>query len=328
MTSLAQLIVEWDTTKLKNMSEQAQIAINNTRAALGGFGGGTRRLLENLPPVQAEKFVFQQDVFTVVDGLIKGGHVDYGMMVQTLRLPLDFFWMEWPDTSEVAQGFTGRQGVLVDATMVGQTEGIRDVFDPECPILIYHWASRGDEPMPLSVVNLPAYPLIPGRQYFHIPNWTLVQELNPPFVDAKAESERMMDELQWRWEAALFLLCTPRVSELRDVTFAGKLQKARQRRNKPPLLEYKQVSLTVGVGTPTYARSSTGLGNGGDPEVYHKRLHQVMGHFRTYTKDRETPHIAWVPPHWRGDPELGVVLHHRNVKLPTPKPRPMLEDQR
>jgi hypothetical protein len=113
---------------------------------------------------------------------------------------------------------------------------------------------------------------------------------------------------------ALFLLNVPRVSEVRESVASAKLQKARARRGKMPLLELKHVKLMIGRGGVRYTnRGDLARRPGESVEEHRKRLHQVIGHFRTYVKNREAPRVSWVPPHWRGDATKGIVLHERTI---------------
>jgi len=70
----------------------------------------------------------------------------------------------------------------------------------------------------------------------------------------------------------------------------------------------------VGIGSPHYRSNTGGRKPLESEEAHHKRLHRVVGHFRTYREGREQPKISFVPQHWRGDAALGVLLHERVVK--------------
>jgi hypothetical protein len=123
------------------------------------------------------------------------------------------------------------------------------------------------------------------------------------------------DMKAFMWDAidALFLIMTPRVCEVRHVEYSPKVNRRRMVAGKKPFVEYKHLLLKVGVGTPRYVSHGGPVPDVKEPG-HHKRFHRVIGHFRTYRAHREMPLISFVPEHWRGDVELGVVLKTRHVR--------------
>jgi hypothetical protein len=102
-------------------------------------------------------------------------------------------------------------------------------------------------------------------------------------------------------------LAIPKTVEVSDVEASPKLQKARSRRGKTPLLSYRKVTLRL-------PKTGTAGGPvGGDGTFAGKRRHQVIGHLRINTRGEAEPTYVWVTPHWRGDAALGVVLKDRKV---------------
>ena len=81
-----------------------------------------------------------------------------------------------------------------------------------------------------------------------------------------------------------------------------------------PMVEYKRVVMKIGVGAPSYPHKAQQHIDGESEEARRRRLHRVVGHFRTYRQGREQPKVAFVPQHWRGNAELGILLHEREVK--------------
>ena len=78
-----------------------------------------------------------------------------------------------------------------------------------------------------------------------------------------------------------------------DTTDLTKLNRARAKRGKPPMLQFRKV--TVSLSRSATARASQ-RGDGAMP------LHTVRGHFKVRKSG-----IYWWSPYWRGDASVGVV---------------------
>jgi len=115
----------------------------------------------------------------------------------------------------------------------------------------------------------------------------------------------------------MFLLSLPRAVEIVPYVPDYKLQRARAKRGRLPILEHKTVKLNLGVAVKRSECGGYSEGIGGTGPQ--KRLHRVLGHIRTYREGvcgREAPRRTWVPSHWRGDASLGVVIHDHHITLP------------
>jgi len=308
VTLLAQEILELDTVDLSESYPNRRRAISMLAYIQEHLTGGK---IKGRPIPRAERFVFEESPTRAMERLIEVGQIEYPSILPTLRYPFESMWFEWPIEQD---GLKGREGIHVDSRFVGSTgEGAWKGFNSLLPVrmsLIRRFDGAG---VPVNV-----FPVAHGL-YAPLPreegegdqvrkHFSLRKEMG---VDLEHDDDEFA-YLRTAVEVAIFLLITPRVAQQHEVTHGPAIQKKRVMRGKPPLVDYKRVTLTVGVRSPTSPRSAISSGNA----AAQRKLHPVMGHFRTYTEGRETPKISWVLPHWRGDPELGVVHRTRNVKVP------------
>ena len=248
----------------------------------------------------AEQFVFDEEVPYVVGQLVDGGHIDVDSIIAMSRLPSSSTWVEWPVDVENTIGC--KMGILFVDQVMRTPAGIN-----YCGLFFIMRTEKDGHVGCFGAAGIPI-PYTFGKNIATAfwKDWDGVGQL--PEKIAKDIKAFIFDALD-----ALFLLMTPRVCELRHQAYSPKANRRRTVAGKLPLVEYKHVILRVGVGSPRYVQS------GGGPTVLtrehaHKRLHRVIGHFRTYRQHRETPLVSFVPEHWRGDVELGVVLKTRHVK--------------
>jgi hypothetical protein len=84
------------------------------------------------------------------------------------------------------------------------------------------------------------------------------------------------------------------------------LQKARHRKGKQPLTEYRTVEIQVPITRFRREKSDESV------EAVRKRLHTVRGHFAEYAEDRRLfgKHTGrfWIPAHVRGAQEAGAII--------------------
>ncbi len=113
---------------------------------------------------------------------------------------------------------------------------------------------------------------------------------------------------------ALTLLACKNITHS-PIPISEKLQKARVRKGKLPLTEFRYLKILVPGN-----RRAKGEATGGNDEQDLKRFHLVRGHFATYTSDsprfgRLTDGVGtfWIPPHARGDKELGEI--HKSYEI-------------
>ncbi len=109
----------------------------------------------------------------------------------------------------------------------------------------------------------------------------------------------------------LFLLQQPKVVSVEEIEHGPKLQRARAKRGKLPLLEYRRVQIKIGTIAKRSNASASRVDS--DDAAGRRRYHRVLGHFRVYGRETPDPHALWIEPYFRGDPSLGIVLHERTL---------------
>lgn len=243
----------------------------------------------------AERYVFEDSPSDAVQEIRRmGGDLDYGIVLESAGLVNNPVWLEMP----VRYDDSGRR-VRLGAMIEQDGDKNLIVFVLKDPEIL------DGRPLVMGYVSCPSFPLQCDHNKIPIDVHAWCTRQRPSADDVGTYIFDVTD--------ALFLLCTPRTHETREIRHDRKLQVARERRGKPPLLEYRRVSLFLGK---TRAHSGGGGGGGGGK----KAAHRVSGHVRVYRKVygkdemRERPLIKFVPEHWRGDAKLGVILHERTVK--------------
>lgn len=265
--------------------------------------GPARSILEN--PDTAERFVFEYEPLELVHQMIKAGTLDTHLMGEAVMLPSDNTWFEFMDWKEGE-----RVGMLVSRQEKGTllVSLVLEVFGTPSPIMMLE---IGDLPWRFKHAH-PTNPTGDRGEYCEV-LWEA-----QPYEYARI-SERASTVLHDTL-ACLFLLCVPRICEVRTKT--SKLEKERARQPKQhPAVEFKHVTMTIGVGSPRYAGGAARVAGETDEE-HRTRLHRVTWHFRTYrykhgsggSVTRDRPLVKLIHEHWRGDASRGIVLHERTVK--------------
>jgi len=286
---------------------------------------GTGGMIEVSPKdarLSAERFVFaESDPIDAVMEQVRGGFIDMQTVRRFTELPANPIWLEYRENDPDDRH--GRVGHLVQ-----RLEGDELAQSPQFPMAITSVisAAPGEKPggcLFLSV-RLPEFtdPRLNNDEGFPAEiDWLPKAWWKKTFgVKSTTAMAREVSNIARDVACMLFLLNVPRVCEMRDHKPSDKLQRARTRSGKSPLIEFRQVKLVVGLGSPRYkqAQGSRAVSNSATDEAYaHKRLHRVIGHFRIYHErhDKGLP-PSWVPEHWRGDASRGVILKNRNVEIP------------
>lgn len=198
------------------------------------------------------------------------------------RTPSDCFWIEYPDDQ-------GHAGIL--CTHLAE----------DAPLLVISVYTDPYVTTALSVIELN---LEAGKSNYNI-LWI--------------HDKSYRDFIDWdnsNLIASLFLLNIPRLHTIKTALSKG-TKRIHSRKIFPPI-EYKKVKITVGQGGSYYSARKPG-----ETATEHaNRLHHVVGHFRTYTHEYGSggttprvggPVVAWVPPHWRGSAERGLLLREHIV---------------
>jgi len=111
----------------------------------------------------------------------------------------------------------------------------------------------------------------------------------------------------------LFFLQHPKTIHIeRSLPVGPKLQKARKKSSKAPLITYRRIHLLVGQKTARhYPNCQKGFG---EEHYGKKRYHRVEGHWRRlHWDDPERQAVVFVQEHYRGDVALGMSLTERHV---------------
>jgi hypothetical protein len=257
-------------------------------------------------PITAERFVFEEEPLGLMGQMIDAGVVGTRLMGETVTLPADNTWFEFFDRTEGE-----RCGVLVSRqgdgfVLIAVVLEIRETAIPG---------------MLLKVKDLPwrfrdVRDDIPGEvgEYCEV-LWEVTDR-------GRARTAGRANQLMYDTLSCLFLLCVPRVCEVR--ARVSRSEKVRSRKPREhPAVEFKHVTMTIGVGSPRYEGGAARL-PGESLSEHRTRLHRVTWHFRTYRYKhgsggqvlRERPLVKMIPEHWRGDPEKGIVLRERTVRAP------------
>ena len=245
----------------------------------------------DLVRMTAERFVFDHDPPMVVAGLVRSGAIEGDVVMECSRQVADPMWMEWPNEWKVGgvrDDFVKRIGAMI---VGGEMTGRRTV------VIMVMESTKGmiGAFLTMSLNGFPARDGEEVRLHWGIDLHTCMDYCNMYLLDVTS---------------CLFMLCTPRVCEEVRVGPSRQQRRYLERNKLPPFVEYRRVSMRVGVAPPRYSQQASHETR----EGMARKLHKVIGHFRTYREGREVPKVSFVPEHWRGDPELGMIIHRRDIK--------------
>lgn len=287
----------------------------------------------------AERVVFTDDVPSMLYEMNQNKQLSIQGIMASARMPYDCFWMEY--ASHASDGVARRYidklhyGVLVrkvsrgiDQTRVrmivvcgchsnpNKPRGLRAHGIKFASSITYVLEFKTWPPIAMTKDGIPSYA------------FEVIWAFNHEKLRFEKEGDifSMTDELNslcWvitELVFGIFLITQPRVYDMEHHVPSAKLQKARKRSGKRPLLEYKRITLRIGktatkhyvVRPGTGERIDTSQDTESDAAIQHRRYHKVMGHFRHYLKG-SNPHTVWIEPHYRGDPALGVTFTERDV---------------
>jgi hypothetical protein len=239
-----------------------------------------------------------------------------------LFTPARYTWIEWRE-GNIGWPESNRHGLLLLGTpevsdpvslVIGSGLYAFDINNQE------YWPARGP-----TVLYLPIkYDLITGKileiQRQDITDAAArtesIKKTLPPSLQGKmdsnfiVESIMQMNKITDRIDAeklgaflgsSLALINTPRLSQRTLNEPNAKLQSAREKKGKPPLLSWHEITLTVDRGELGHGEPLTETGE--------KAFHHVRSHLRL-----KRGKVEIVRPHWRGNPEKGVILHRHVVR--------------
>lgn len=249
----------------------------------------------------AERIVFVDALDELAIELHETGQITRTVVYETVRMPCECVWIEWT-LSDRGNG-PQKVGVLLDRDDTG-----------DIAFAVVSHSTR--EPSAVGVCMVGALRPLPwpmnGEDYNCIKlTWSVTGGGLSNDERARAASLIVVDALY-----GLFLVQQPRVIEEEAVEHGPKLQRARAKAGKHPLVEYRRVKVTIGGETRRRALSAAGASPhaaGDDPDRARRRYHRVLGHFRIYGRGTDAPRATWIAPHFRGDPALGVLIRERDV---------------
>jgi len=233
----------------------------------------------HVQPNTVERFVFDFSPISLVDDMVEDKLLTKTMVRQFSRVPTDKMWFEFNLDR-------GAVGVLV-------------VIDAGRVHVIIAGDSHGG-PVAFGAFTAQTFP------------WPQQLRCDSIWVAFKDKQRQILKLAIDIVEASLFLLNVPRLCEIRT-SKGGRTAAQGQHRDYPPV-EIKRVVMTLGRGNPRYERGPQRAGE--TDEAYRRRLHHVIGHFRTYTKRQTTPKIVWINEQWRGDPSRGIIIRETHFKPP------------
>ncbi|MGV2496045.1 hypothetical protein [Pelagerythrobacter aerophilus] len=233
-----------------------------------------------------------------------------------MKMPHDSFWLEWP-----SEDATSRHsfGALVNSGPDGRSGEIHS-----------WWASEGAIP-DLNVLSVefdldaPMAKAANGRSAFAVRNAALPQlddllshviaRLDPSWEEFLARCGRekfpqlIQECMDNTWYLLPQILAFVAVLESRTpLTFLSsdlsRLNKARQRRGKLPLLDHAEIGLDLARGSILSAEHGGNARTRQTPRLHHVRGHLVHRGETTF----------WRAPHLRGDIALGVVRQTVTVR--------------
>lgn len=237
--------------------------------------------------VRAQRFVLSPLTVQTIDDIAEPNAVENTR--DYLFTPAESTWIEWHE-SRVGYARSNRHGLLLIGA--DQPDGRRSI-------------STGDG---VYVCDMPA---LPSRGPMGVP---IVYDLHgdgslmrPQIGTMAVMLKRIGSDLAntdigaigvWLG-AALALINTPRLSE-RVLHTHDKINRAREKHNKPPILSWHEIHIKIDAGELGHSS--------GAPMTEERAFHHVRAHLRL-----RLGKVELVRPHWRGNPEKGVILHRHSV---------------
>ena len=121
-------------------------------------------------------------------------------------------------------------------------------------------------------------------------------DLEVPIIDSRMEALRKLYPMAGRQACGLLaLLNSPKMARVEEADLT-RLNKARVRKRKPPLLSHRVVTIDLGKVERTLREGDAAEGQGSPRQQHFVRWHLRLVRGVLYP----------VRPHWRGDPSLGT----------------------
>lgn len=201
-------------------------------------------------------------------------------MARNLFLPGYNTWVEWTDDTGDFGG--GRVGALLMGAWMANEDGHVTIASPRS-------LTMGSITMFRRPIVTPSFGIL----------W------RSDFSLAKNDIGEFQYEqaCAWIW-TAIAMINTPRVARIESVS-VDRINRAR--RNRPPVLSYANVMLTVDAGEAAQGAQNKLTGK--------KALHHVRAFMRL-----KRGRVEIVKPHWRGNPTYGVRLTRHTVRRAEDEP--------
>ena len=269
--------------------------------------------------VVAEQFVFQEDLTELRTDFMKSGQLSLDTLLTTVHLPSRCCWIEW--TSLRHEGKPLKIGGLFevdDETLdlsIKQSNLYRLLEDqkPTGRIAVGMIGALRDGYFPAHFLyggGMDALPFPNGSAPYPI-DLTFCSQGNVNHEEMQSTfSHFVVDAL-----FGFFLLSYPKVVIKQKVDHAPALQKARKKKNKPELVTYSKVTLTI--GKPSVRRHSADHipdENTDEAKGPKRKWHMVDFHWKTIKKNGE-PKAIFINSYERGDPSLGISIKKKNIRV-------------
>lgn len=306
MTTLAQYFLDGDKVKRSPYDRQVVDALTLEYTTPNDYAR------------MADRVVFDEELLEIYHQMIDDEQIEPNMIFRNVRMPSDKLWVEW-------KALTFNEDAMQVGALFEMTT--RSELPVDMIVVCRSCRTGGMGAVARYKIDAPPYAQANGMPFKM--TWS---DADGRFTAARdnpqgGDGATFKDPHDPRWGKlmstflkgaffGLFLLQQPRVTDVTEVTHAEKLQQKRRKKGKRPLVEYKRVTLKVGIiagktGVLRRARSAAvaGEGAGGGKKKYH----HVLGHFRCYHRDTPEENVIWIAPHYRGDPALGVILREKHL---------------
>jgi len=249
------------------------------------------------------KYVFEQSPSDTVERLYKAKALTSAQWAKNIQLPSDPIWIEYPILTPVERTKIGVYIASCDVEMkyedgtIAKKAEMLSISFVMCNDAVCHTFG-------VLAVDMPPYA---SQESFEM------LTLGWPRTDGLDSEDTITAYVRDALDC-LFVLSIPKVCEIKKTVHSHKLQKARARRGKRPLIEFKQVTIMIDKPRIKYEPNSNSTLSVGDRFRESPAYHAVEGHFRTYHREQTDEFIRWVPKFWRGDIQKGIILKERHIK--------------
>lgn len=255
------------------------------------------RAPRSLDPKEAQKtalrIVYDDKLSDLASELHNSGQITSPTVQRIVKLPQRVTWIEWPDIMR----HPGRQvetecrvGMLLEQTATGIA-------------LLCFMKMEGK------------LVLIAGGSVYNLPNENgQASKLDLKYADLGINLETHQEIQAYLATATYGLVISsiPKAIEVELVTPPEKVNRARLKKHKEPIVEFKRIRIKL--LEKRKQRRATMSGGSGEP-TGKRAWHIVEGHFRPvkFGPGHQDVRIQWVEEYERGDPALGIILKEKRI---------------